>query len=233
MFRYLNLLLIVFAFSACTSTYSPGPDKRGQGTMGGMLTGAGAGAVTGFQMGGGAYIGPGAFIGAGFGAVAGGIKGAVQDNLEDDLYELQMQITEEKELAQAHEMLIEHYRRRIAIHPARDIFPADWFFESDGVTLKPCAEALVYEIARLNKRRFPYSRLVVAAYVKTNDPESEYALHLVQERTKEIGNFLVRYGIEPRRIETRGVLVDAPVLIDPRDEPKRFAQAIEFIPIDR
>lgn len=228
-----SFLAISLLLLGCSSGYDPGPDKQGQGTLAGMLTGAGAGAVTGFQIGEGAALGPGAFIGAGFGAVAGGIKGVVQDNLEDDLYELQMQVSDEKDIAFAQQMLIEHYQRRIAIHPSRDIFPADWFFEGDGVTLKPCAEALVYEIARLNKRRFPYSRLVVASYVKTASEESEYAKHLAQNRSKEIGNYLVKYGIEPRRIETRGILTDAPVLIDPRDEPKRFAQAIEFIPVDR
>jgi hypothetical protein len=44
---------------------------------------------------------------------------------------------------------------------------------------------------------------------------------------------MVRAGIEPRRLETRVIVVDAPVLIDPFDSPTRYNQAIEIIPIDK
>jgi len=39
--------------------------------------------------------------------------------------------------------------------------------------------------------------------------------------------------VEPRRLETRAVVVDAPVLIDPNDNPTRYNQAIEIIPVDK
>jgi hypothetical protein len=85
----------------------------------------------------------------------------------------------------------------------------------------------------MNEFRLPYSRIVIASYAKAVNPESAYAAHLTEERAKEFVNQLVRAGIEPRRLETRVIVVDAPVLIDPFDDPTRYDQAIEIIPIDR
>lgn len=216
--------------SSC-SHYSPGPDKQGAGIVSGILAGAGTGAVTGLHMG--AGLGPGAAVGAGFGAIAGGVKGVLQDWVEEDMRELKKRAKYEKQVSYAHRILSEHYKRRIELHPARDIYPADWFFDGDSATIKESAKVLIDEIARLNKKRFPWSRLVVVTYIKTVNKDSSYAKHLALKRSRELGNYFVRSGIEPRRIETRPVLVDAPVLIDPYDDPKRYSQAIELIPVDK
>jgi outer membrane protein OmpA-like peptidoglycan-associated protein len=60
-----------------------------------------------------------------------------------------------------------------------------------------------------------------------------YVRHLTNRRAREIVNELVKAGIEPRRLETRSVIVDAPVVIDPKDNPTRYNQAIELIPVDK
>ncbi len=119
------------------------------------------------------------------------------------------------------------------MHPGRDIYPADIFFRGDSAKMCPQGVAVVREIARLNEFRLPYSRIVVASYAKSSSPESTYLQHLTERRSREFVNQLVRAGVEPRRLETRAVVVDAPVLIDPRDDPTRYNQAIEIIPIDR
>ncbi len=224
------VLAALIILCSCTG-YKPGPDKQGLGIVSGAVSGAGTGAVTGLHLD--AGMGPGAAVGAGFGAIAGGIRGMVQDWAEEDLEELRIMAKTEKEIAYAQEVLTEHYARRIEYHPARDIYPADYFFSGDEVSVKPEAVALIRELARLNKKRFPWSRIIVASFVKSIDDRTDYSEHLTLRRSREIGNYLVRFGIEPRRIETRGVVSDSPLVIIPGEDPRRYSQAIELVLIDR
>jgi outer membrane protein OmpA-like peptidoglycan-associated protein len=119
------------------------------------------------------------------------------------------------------------------MHPGRDIYPADLFFHGDSAKMCPSGVAIVKEIARLNEYRVPYSRIVIASYAKSLAPDSAYAAYLTEKRAREFVNQLVRAGVEPRRLETRAVVVDAPVLLDPLDDPTRYNQAIEIIAVDR
>ncbi len=216
--------------SGCAGPYK-GPDKQFAGTAEGALTGAGAGAVTGFQVG--AGTGPGALVGAGVGAVAGGIEGAVRDSEEEQLINFAAEKNSERARAFAQEQLVEHYKTRMELHPTRDIFPADIFFDGDSVELRPGARGLVRELALLNKHRVPWSRLVVAAYVKSAGPDNSHAQRVAERRSREIGDCLIANGLEPRRVMTRAVVIKDPLLIDPQSTPGRYSQAIELIPIDR
>jgi len=222
---------LAFALLSACARQQTGPDKQYVGTATGAVSGAGAGAITGFQLG--AGTGPGALIGAGFGAVAGGVKGIVQDAAEEESIRLAHLTQSEREISAAHEILHDHYKRRMELHPTRDIYPADIFFEGDEVRIKKAAIPLIWEIARLNKTRMPWSRMVVASYARAKDDDSAYALHLAERRSRELSDYFVRAGIEPRRMEARGVIVDAPLLIDPYDDPFRYNQAIEIIMLDR
>ncbi len=225
------LLTNLAVLLACSHPPMPGPDRQGEGLLVGTVTGAGAGAVTGFQVSAGS--GPGALVGAGFGAVAGSIHGFVQDLQEESQLELAHQTGIERNRAFAHEVLAEHFRRRLELHPTRDIFPSDLFFSSDQIKLSEEGEVLVKELAALNRCRYPWSRLVVATYIQSRDPKSEYAVYLATERSKALGDYFVKSGIEPRRIESRAVIVPAPLLLDPHDSSDRYSQAIELIPMDR
>ena len=216
----------------------PGPDKQGLGMMTGAASGAGAGAIAGFQMAAGS--GPGAVVGAGFGAVAGSIRGMAQDSTEDQVMALTNETQAERERAVAHEILEDQYKRRMALHPTRDIFPADLFFAADSAKLRPGAEALIDELARINSRRLPYSRLVIAVYTKAREvspsgepQKSEFARYISETRAREIVNHLITAGLEPPRLEAKGIIVAAPIVIDPHDDPLRFAQAVEIIAVDR
>lgn len=226
---FLNSVLLIFLVG-CVGT-APGPDKQFEGTLKGAASGAGAGAVTGFQVSAGA--GPGALVGAGFGAVAGGIQGAIRDNTEESLISLAQETSRERRRSIAHEIIADQYNRRLALHPTRDIYPADLFFLGDEVKLRTCAKPLIEEIARLNKQRLPWSKLQIAVYTKASDKNSEYARHLSEGRSRAFGDLLVKSGLEPRRIETKPMIVAAPILIDPQDDPGRYNQAIEIIPLDR
>ena len=140
----------VCVFAGCAGP-TPGPDKARLGVASGAVLGAGSGAVVGAQVS--SITGPGVAIGAGLGAVAGGIRGFIQDQLEDDLLALSAEARGERERAWVQELLTDHYARRMELHPTRDIYPADWFFRGDERTLRPIAERLVAEIASMNKER--------------------------------------------------------------------------------
>lgn len=222
--------VLSFSLVAC-SPMQPGPDRQFEGTATGAVAGAGAGAVTGFQVS--AATGPGAAIGAGFGAVAGAVQGALRDGEEDDLMRMSAEARGERTRAQVHQILQDHYQRRIELHPSRDIYPADLFFVGDQVRLCQSGVDLVKELARLNQDRMPSSRLVVAVYTKSNSMDSDYARYLAEERSRTLADEFGKNGINPRRIETRPMIVDAPVLIDPLDDPHRYNQAVELILSDK
>ena len=208
----------------------PGPDRQAVGTYLGAATGAGAGAITGAQLT--AATGPGIAIGAGFGALFGGLSGLGQDMLEEDQLR---RFEEQHELRQrlwAQEILAEHYARRLALHPSRDIFPADVFFEADSSSLRPESAVLIREIARYTKTRVPWSRIVIAAYSTANTLESTYAQHITDRRAKEIATQFIRAGIEPRRLLTQSVTLSEPIVVDPNDSYGRYRQAIEIVALD-
>lgn len=228
-----NISIIIFLaciFQACAGPYH-GPDKQFSDGLQGAATGAGTGAVVGLHVG--AGTGPGALVGAGLGAIAGSIKGFTKDQAEENLLALAAATSQEREVSYAQEVLTQHYKRRLELHPTRDIFPAELFFSGDDVKLRPSAGAIVKELVRLNKHRLSWSRLAIVSYVKSKDKESDYAKHLTLERARNLGDLFTRYGLEPRRIVARGVITKAPVLIDPHDSPFRYAQAIELVPLDR
>ncbi len=231
--KSLSSLLTVLLVTGCSPATGPveGPDKQFSGGLQGAITGAGAGAVTGFQMT--AGTGPAALVGAGFGAIAGGIQGASEDNAEEEMMRLSAGTTYQRERAHVQHILNEHYKRRLELHPTRDIFPADLFFEGDSLVLSRQGRALVREIGFLNEKRLPWSRLVVAVYIKSAEGENSYGEILAKKRAIQIGDALIKSGIEPRRIETRPTLMPAPVLIDPHDKPGRYNQAVEFLAADR
>lgn len=209
----------------------PGPDQQFLGTIEGAATGAGAGAVTGAQLS--AGTGPGALVGAGIGAVAGTVHGIMEDRAEADFLALQRDVEFEKERLYAQRVLKEQYERRLELHPTREIYPADIFFTADEDHLSAEGELIVSELSRINRDRAPWSRIIVVSYVKSRNKELEFAKRLAEKRAREIVYMLVRSGMEPRRLLGRGILIDAPVLLDPSDEYDRYNQAIEIIAEER
>ncbi len=225
---------LVLVLSSCTpfsTKPKPGPDKQAVGTWTGAALGAGSGAVYGAQVGAGA--GPGAWVGAAVGAVYGLFNGLGADLLEEDELRRQYEDQRMREIAWVQEVLQEHYARRLELHPTRHIFPADWFFDADSSKLKPSAVILARELGYLTQQRMPWSRIVVAAYVTTNDKESAFAQYITRKRAEEIALQFVQAGMEPRRVLVQGIPVSEPILLDPDDSPARYRQAIEIIPLDR
>lgn len=224
-----RLLILLVLLAGCT--IQSGPDKRVDGMARGIVEGAGTGAITGFQLG--ASTGPGAAVGAGLGAVAGGIRGAVRDGAEEQLVALNKELQIEQGRSDVQALLVDEYKRRLKLHPTREIYAADLFFDNDSAVLRPAAEALVRELAGSNKDRLPWSRLGIRVYNRSGDQPNKFAEELAMNRAKAISDGLVRYGVEPRRIEATGALVTEPIVVDSKDDPLRYNQAVEILMLDR
>lgn len=226
-------LFLALFFSGCSNLSGeliPGPDKQAVGTIYGAAVGAGSGAVIGNNLT--AATGPGALIGAGAGAVIGMLKGIGVDFLEEDDIRRKREQKILTETSWAQGVLAEHYERRLELHPNRDIFPADVFFESDSVEVRDESRLLLWHLAKLTKNRMPWSRIIVTAYATTSQPGNTYSQFLTEERAKEIATYLVRGGLQAKRVSYRAVTLQNPILIDPDDSASRYRQAIEIIPLD-
>jgi hypothetical protein len=208
----------------------PGPDKQGGGILYGAAVGAGSGAVTGAQIS--AGTGPGAWVGAGLGAVYGFFTGLGQDLVEEDQLRRREELQCLEQKAWVQEVISSHYQRRMALHPNRDIFPADLFFQGEGSDLKGPSVILARELGLLTQRRVPSSRILIASYVTGAGGESSYASYLSEKRAEELALKFVESGMEPRRLLVKGVVLAGPLLVDPYDSPGRYRQAIEIIPLD-
>ena len=232
--RRLTVACICIGLVACTPLEGdpkPGPDKAGSGLLAGAALGAGSGAVTGAQFAAGS--GPGMWVGMGFGAVLGLFSGLGDDFIEEQQIENADQARRLREKAFVQEVLAEHYKRRLELHPNRDIFPADIFFEGDSQKLKYDAKLLTKGLAELAKRRMVWSRVRIVAYMMAKDPNSAFAKKAADKRAEEMALIFVQSGIDPRRVEAQGVVLPGPLLIDPDDSPSRYRQAIELISVDR
>ncbi len=240
-FHHRNKFLILSSFvvlstlllTGCTpfeSEPKPGPDKAGSGLVTGSATGAVGGAITGAAIG---AAGPGAWIGMGFGAALGMFSGLGDDFIEEAQIENSEAARKLREKAFVQEALAEHYRRRMALYPSRDIFPADIFFEGDSLKLKYDAKLIARQIAELAERRTTWSRVKIVSYLYSKDEDSDFATHAAKRRSEELSLVFVQAGIEPRRIEAEGVVINAPLVMDPDDSPARYRQAVEFITVDR
>ncbi|RME57543.1 MAG: hypothetical protein D6780_08260 [Candidatus Dadabacteria bacterium] len=222
--------LILFSVFIVGCSVREGPDKQGQGLIAGAAKGAISGAIVGLHTA--SASGPGALIGGGLGAVAGSIKGLQQDILEEKLLYLSKEIERERKATEAQAVLIQQLKKQLRLHPTREIYPADLFFTADEARLSPLGRELVNELAKINKTRLPFSRFAIICFVK-GEEGSSFANYLARERARILGDSFVTAGIEPRRIVAYGVVIKEPILLDYYDNPFRYYQAVEFVPLDR
>lgn len=225
-----SIILLEILFSGCATGPVAGPDKQSIGTLQGAATGAGSGAIIGAQLTAGA--GPGAAVGAGFGAVLGALKGAGVDLLEEEDIKQLEELERLKIASWAQDVLAEHYKTRLRLHPGRDIYAADLFFEGDSSLLSPKTKILAREIATRLRTDMPWSRIEITSYSTAKNAESGYADKLNQKRAEEIAVQFVRGGVEPRRISIKALTLSAPLVIDPEDSPARYRQSIEIAALD-
>ena len=129
------MLAVASLVVGCSTQPVAGPDKLASNEGVGILQGAGAGAITGVQVGAGA--GPGVAVGVGFGAIAGAIQGFLKDAEEEREIKNTLQIKAADGRVKAQDALARHYKQRMEMHPGRDIYPADLFFQGDSAKMCP------------------------------------------------------------------------------------------------
>jgi outer membrane protein OmpA-like peptidoglycan-associated protein len=236
------LIATTVMLSSCTFSKSGDsasvPDKEMSYRGLGALSGAGKGALIGFQVSG--STGPGALVGAGLGAVGGTLQGIAHDENDRKMQQIKEELQFEQRRMFAQSIIAAHLDQKIKFHPQRDIYPADVFFSDDSTVLCNSGQSIINEIASLEKNHFPWSRYAIVSYIvsptrKTSFGErtSSYAKHLSEKRALELANQFIRAGINPKRIEVFGKIVNEPIIELPDEDPMRYAQAIEFVPIDR
>ncbi|MBL7661702.1 OmpA family protein [bacterium] len=229
-----SILVCIFLVCCvgCNPRPVPGPDKQGAGTLYGAMVGAGSGAVIGAQVG--ATTTSSVLVGGSFGAALGAMHGAAQDLNEDEQLRFDAEASQTKEVLYAQQVLSQQLERRMRLHPNRDIYPADVFFDAGDVKLKCGADSLVKEITSLSRGRFPWSRLVVASYVTSANPKSDYAKYLAKKRGEAIATQIIRSGIDPKRVAVQPITMKDPLVFDPEDnDPMRYYEAVEIVLPDR
>lgn len=230
---YTFLLLSSFFLSSCSSSTKPvpGPDKQGLGLLAGGLLGAGSGMITGAQLA--APSGPGAVIGAAFGAVWGSLHGLGIDLLEEEELRLLQEVDRLHQEIWVQNVLISYYDKKKEIHPDRDIFPADEFFIGDSVNVSYEGRILARAIAqRYLTIGNPASRLMITSYQTSRTKGSTYHTYLGKRRVQSIAREFVLAGLEPRRFMLKSVQLGEPLVDDPYDYSLRYSQAVEFSVLD-
>jgi outer membrane protein OmpA-like peptidoglycan-associated protein len=91
---------------------------------------------------------------------------------------------------------------------------------------------LVETLAQMSRQRMPWSRIVIASYCTSRNPDSQYANYLSKKRAEVVAQEFVRLGVEPRRVIIQPIVTKEPVLVDPEDSADRYRQALELIPLD-
>ncbi len=206
--KILLIAISIAVFLPGCADYSkpiPGKDKQGAGLVSGAMMGAGSGIITGAQFG--AATGPGAFIGMGFGALWGSLQRLGLDLLEDEDFRILMEVAKTDDEVLAQYTLLEHFEIKSELHPGRDIFPADVFFDNGDVKISRNGAAVARLITKILSQRSPSSRFEIVNYIVSSDKKSTYAKFLGKKRNNSLGFTLVQAGIEPRRLVFKTIVV--------------------------
>ena len=208
----------------------PGPDKAGAGLVEGAALGGASGVILSNALGSAAF--PALAIGAGLGATFGMISGTGADIVEEESIAQRLEFAALKAETSAQSKLAEHYHTRIRLHPSRDIFPADQFFDSDTSKLSAEGKDLSILIGKVIGSERPWSRILVATYVTSKGEDNQFALQVTKKRAEAIGQAFLEAGVDPRRVVAKGFPLDKPILRDNSDKYGRYNQAVEFILLD-
>ncbi len=229
--RALLISIACILFSSCADQGPiKGPDKQGYGLVSGALVGAASGAITGAQFT--AVSGPGAWIGAGFGAIWGSLQGLGLDILEEEDLKLFEILAEREDDVWAQYAFLGHLELKKELYPNRDIFPADNFFNSDSAHLSAEGIILAKYMAQNVFNRSTFSRIQVTTYIQTKDSNSAFTRHITKKRAQALALAFAQCGIEPRRVVIQTVAIGAPLVDDRYDSFHRYSQAIEFSLLD-
>jgi outer membrane protein OmpA-like peptidoglycan-associated protein len=187
------LLAITIGFALATGGCSTLERNRraATGTAVGAATGAGAGAAIGAIAGN--KAGEGAAIGAIVGALGGGAIGAYMDKQERDL-----------ETVLGEQGRVQRRGDELAVTMSGDLL-----FETGEADLAPGAQTKLARIASV-LTRYPETEIDIVGHT---DSIGSYEVNqkLSQERANVVADELVQHGVDPYRVDARGVGASQPL----------------------
>lgn len=188
--------------------------ERGRTTKGAVYgTGAGAatGAAIGGALGGGEGAWKGAAVGAALGALGGGLIGHYMDN---QAKEMQKVVDRQDRVERDGETL------RLSL-------ASDVLFDSGSATLQPGAEDKLRHVAEV-LQRYPKTRVEIVGHTD-NRGTSASNEKLAERRARAVRDVLVRFGVDPTRIATRGAGETRPVATNDTLEGRAMNRRVEII----
>ena len=190
-YKILATGLVVLSLSACTSVNPYTGQTQISNTTGGALIGAGGGAVAGGIVGAATGGDPrvGALIGAGIGALAGGAIGNYMDQQEAEL-RAQLQGTGVSVTRVGDQIILN--------------MPSNITFGVDESAVRPQFRSTLTSVAIILQK---FNKTIVDVYGHTDSTGSEeHNLNLSKQRAISVANVISANGVDPRRfyIDGRG-----------------------------
>jgi outer membrane protein OmpA-like peptidoglycan-associated protein len=207
--RLLALLLTLTLFSGCAWW---GERSR---TTKGAVYGTGAGAATGAAIGGILGGGEGAWKGAAIGAAIGGVGGGLVGHYLDRQKKEMEEVLERQDRVER-----EGETLRVALS-------SDVLFDSGSATLKPGARDKLAEVARV-LRKYPRTDLEIVGHTDSRGGEAPNQ-KLSERRAAAVRDVLVREGVDPSRITTRGAGETRPVATNDTPEGRALNRRVEIV----
>lgn len=179
------------ALTLLTACVTPNGDPNRQAT--GMLAGAAVGAALGAATGSGNRV-PEALLGAGVGAIAGGLIG---EHMDRQAAELRQQLGPQVDVQYSggNEIVV--------------TMPQDILFQTDSATLRPDLRADLQVIAS-NLQRYPESTVFVTGHTDSTG-SAAYNQGLSERRADAVAGVLITSGVPSRRVVARGMGLSQPV----------------------
>ena len=163
-------------------TEQPKTSNATQGAIIGGLAGAAIGALSNSRQ-----AGTNALIGGAVGAVAGGAIGNYMDQQEADL----------RQQLRSAGVTVERRGDDIALEMQDDIL-----FRLNSAYIEPRAQEIINSVSLVLKK-YPETTVGVYGFTDTTGTQ-DYNARLSQDRAVAVADELVRYGVDPRRINVHG-----------------------------
>ncbi|MGF1529459.1 MAG: OmpA family protein [Candidatus Competibacterales bacterium] len=198
---------LALGLGACANS----PNPR---TEAGVAIGAGTGAVIGAAIG---ESGGAAVLGGIVGATAGGLIGNYMDRQQRDF---ERQLEEERRL---YGLEIERLRNENLLLS----IPNEVSFDFNSAELKPSFVGALDDVA-LVLQDYPESYVQVLGHTDSIGSET-YNLGLSQQRADNVADYLVARGVDPGRMESRGLGETSPRASNDTPEGRALNRRVELV----
>ncbi len=199
-----------------------------QGAIAGTALGAGLGAIIGHETG---HTGAGVAIGSAAGLITGGLLGRQAENTNTKIADRDRRISEQEQQLQENRRLIEELRRTGADvrESSRGVVVnlPDVLFDFDRASLRPDSRRTVADIAKVIAET--EGRAVAVEGHTDSVGTIDYNQRLSEARARSTADELVRNGVNPRRIHTRGFGETDPIASNNTETGRSRNRRVEVI----